>query len=233
VTTANQIIGQALGLLGIRSSADPVGGPEAAVCFERLNTLLDAWLVEPMYAYATQKVTGTLPALTGTRTIGPTTGDLLISARPVRLEAGCKYTSGGVDYPLRVVTLAEYEAEPMKDAAGMGPCIVHYNPSLPLGVLSFWPVAQASVTLSLVVQVQASSFADLTTDYTLPPGYRRALVFTLAEECGPDFERDVPATVSRNAANARRLVKRANLVVPQLDVCIGLGQREHYNILTG
>jgi hypothetical protein len=232
VTTANQIIGQALGLLGIRSSADPVPGADAAIAFERLNTLLDAMRVQNLYAYATQKATGTLPALTGTRTIGPA-GDLVIDPRPVRLEAGCKYTSGGIDYPLRVVTLAEYEAEPFKDAPSMGPCMVHYNPSLPEGVLSFWPVAQASVTLSLVVQVQASAFADLTTDYELPPGMRRLLIYSLAEECGPDFERDVPATVSRTAANARRLFQRANHQVPQLDVCIGLGQREHYNILTG
>jgi hypothetical protein len=230
VTTANQIIGQALGLLGIRSSADPVGGAEAAVGLERLNTLLDAWRVQNLYAYATQKATGTLPALTGTRTIGPVTGDLVIDPRPVRLEAGCKYTSGGVDYPLRVVTLAEYEAEPMKDTAGMGPCIVHYNPSLPLGVLSFWPVPQASVTLSLVVQVQLTAFADLTTDYELPPGYLRALVYTLAEECGPDFERDVPPTVSRNAMNARRLLQRSNHDVPQLDVCLPIGRHAGYDI---
>jgi hypothetical protein len=177
-------------------------------------------------------VTGTLPALTGTRTIGPA-GDLVIDPRPVRLEAGCKYTSGGIDYPLRLVTLAVYDGEPFKDTAAMGPEIVHYNPSLPLGVLSFWPVAQASVTLSLVVQVQLTAFADLTTDYELPPGYLRALVYTLAEECGPDFERDVPPTVSRNAMNARRLLQRSNHDVPQLDICLPIGRHRSYNILTG
>ena len=71
MTTATKIIGQALGLLGIRSAADPVGGAEAAICRERLNTMLDAWRIQSLFAYATQKITATLPSNTASRTIGP------------------------------------------------------------------------------------------------------------------------------------------------------------------
>jgi hypothetical protein len=44
------------------------------------------------------------------------------------------------------------------------------------------------------------------------------LVFTLAEEVAADYEREIPPTVARNAAAARRILKRANHKVPQLVV---------------
>jgi hypothetical protein len=216
VTTANQIIGQALGLLGVRSAADPVTGAEAAICLERLNTMLDAWKVQPLFSYATTKITGTLPSGVSSRTVGPTGADMT-ATRPVRLEAGCTYTdSSGIERVIERITQAAYEGIQDKEFASDGPEAVFYNPTLPNGVLYFWPRASASVSLSLVVQVQAAAFADLTTDYGLAPGYARAFAYSLAEEVAPDFEREVPASVSRTAFNARRLVQRGNHDVPQL-----------------
>jgi hypothetical protein len=217
VTTANKIIAQALGLIGVRSSADPVSGADAAIALERLNTLLDAWRVQSLFAYATLTITGTLPPATATRTIGPT-GQLVTTVRPMRVEAGSKYTVGGQDYPITPITQAEYEAILLKTVGAMGPDVVWFNPTLPDGLLSFYPLAGSGCTLSLVVLLQVSAFADLTTDYGLSPGYERALVFSLAEEVAPDFERDAPPVVVRNARNARRMIQRANHDVPQLVV---------------
>jgi hypothetical protein len=226
MTTAIKIINQALGLLGIRSGADPVSGEDAAIARERLNTLLDAWRLESLYTYATQTVTATLPANTATLDIGPT-GDYEINPRPVRIESG-RYSSDGIDYPIESITQAEYERIEVK-ATAANPCKLFYNPTLPDGIVYFYPVAVADVEVSLVLQIPLESFADLTTDYELAPGYEKALVYTLAEECGPDFERDVPPTVTRNAKNARRMVKRTNHVVPQLR----FERPQHYSILEG
>jgi hypothetical protein len=220
VTTANSIIRQALGKLGIAAPGQVVSPGDAQACLQSLNTMLDAWAVESLYAYATQTITGTLPASTATRTIGPT-GQLVATPRPVRLEDGCFFTAGGIDYPITTVTEGEYNGIGLKDVASLGPRWVFYRPTLPNGLLSFFPLAAPAVTLSLVVQQQISAFATLTTNYTLPPGYERALVFSLSEEVAADYEREVPPTVTRNAAAARRLIKRTNHTVPQLDVCGG------------
>jgi hypothetical protein len=215
MTTANELISQALGLLGIRSAGNPVGGAEAAIALERLNTMVDAWRINSLFAYATATVTGTLPANTTTRTVGPA-AQLVTAPRPMRIEAGSKFTAGGIDYPILPVTQAEFELIGIKALASIGPEVVFYNPTLPTGLLSFYPQASAAVTLSLVVLQQVSEFADLTTDYTLAPGTRRALVFSLAEEAAADFEREVPPSVARTARNARRAVHIANHSVPQL-----------------
>lgn len=215
MTTANKIIGQALGLIGIRSSGNPVNGADSAIALERLNTMLDSWRTDSLYAYATATVTGTLPANTATRTIGPA-AQLVTTYRPIRIEPGSKYTAGGIDYLIQPVTQAEYEAIGLKTVSSLGPDIVFFNPTLPTGLLSFYPRASADVTLSLIVLLQVSQFADLTTDYDLSPGYERALAYSLAEEVCPDFERDVPPTVARIARTSRRLIKRVNHHVPQL-----------------
>jgi hypothetical protein len=216
MTTANQIIGQALGLLGVRSSADAVPGSDAVIALERLNTLLDGWRAQSLFAYATQTITGTLPASTATRTIGPA-GQLVASPRPTRIES-MFYTSGSTDYEVKPFTAEEYDRIPDKTITGLGPDFYYFNPGLAAGTLSFYPLASENVTLTIRLWLQVTAFADLTTDYTLSPGYLRALVYSLAEECGPDFEREAPPSVLRTAANARTLLKRVNHRVPQLEV---------------
>lgn len=231
MTTANKIISQALGLLGVRSSVDPVSGADAAISLERLNTMLDAWRTQSLFAFAQQTIAGTLPAATATRTIGPA-GQLVADPRPIRIEDGSRFTRDGTDYPIRPISQAEYDRISSKADAGLGPEVVAFNPTMPAGLLSFYPLADAPVSLSLVVLQQVSQFAALTTDYTLPPGYERALVFSLAEEVSPDFERDVPPIVARNARNARRLIQRVNHDVPQLELPAAL-RLERFNIIEG
>lgn len=214
-TTAAAIIRSALGKLGIVAPGESVKPNDAEDCLRALNVLLDGWLVENLYAYATQTIDHALGSNALDLTIGPT-GDIVVAARPVRFEAGCYYSTGGVDYPLQQINEAEFNAIGVKPLPSLGPCVFTYNPTLPNGALRFYPQASGGATLHLVVQVQLAAFADLSTEYTIAPGYERALVYTLAEEVGADFEREIPPTVARNAANARRFLKRANLVVPQL-----------------
>ncbi len=215
MTTANQIIRSALGKLGIVSPGETLKPGDAGDCLRSLNLLLDAWKVENLYAYAVQEFTHSLAADTQTITIGPL-GTINTPARPVRFEPGSYFTVGGIDYPLEQINQAEYNDIGLKTLSGLGPSVFTYNPTLPLGVMRFYPQASAGATLHLLAQVQLAAFASLTAEYTLPPGYERALAYSLAEEVGADYEREIPPTVMKHAANGRRLIKRANIVVPQL-----------------
>lgn len=216
-TTANAIIRSALGKLGVIAPGEQVKPNDATDCLRALNVLLDAWGVENLYAYATQQIDHAVASATNSLTIGPT-GNIVVAARPVRFEAGSYYSAGGVDYLMFKITEDEYNGIGIKTVGGVGPDLFKYVPSLPNGVLHFYPQAEAGSTLHLVVQTQIAAFATLAASYTLPPGYERALIFSLAEEVAADFEREIPPTVARNAANARRFIKRANHVVPQLQV---------------
>lgn len=231
--TATQIISGALGLLGIRAPGDEVDPDIAAVVFDRLNTLLDAWRTGEFYAYTTQTITGTLPANTQSVTIGPAM-TLAITPRPVQLEASSFYTEGGYDYPLIPVTEAEFNHIVLKSTAASGKKWMFYRPgATTTGTVSFWPRSESAVTLSIVCQLQVAEFTDYTTDVVLPAGYRRALQFTLAEECAADFEREIPPTVARNARAARRDIKSNNFRVPQLEVAGHLRSAVEFGTLPG
>lgn len=215
-TSAANIIRAALGKLGIVSPGEAVRAGDLETGLAALNTILDAWKLERLYAYATRTIEHTVASEAQSLTIG-LTGDI-DEVRPERFEAGCFYTSGGLDYQLIPLTEAEYNAIGMKDVGALGPLWFEYTPSLPLGVLRFFPRIIAGAELRLVVQQRIDEFTDASTLYTLPAGYERALLFTLAEEIAADYEREIPPTVARNAVNARRMLKRGNHTVPQLDI---------------
>jgi len=216
MATANRIIRQALGKLGLVSPGESVKPGDAADCLIALNTMLDQWRVESLFAVSTATVTAALPANTSSMTIGPT-GDIVVASRPIRLEPGCFFTSGNLDYPIETgLTEAEYNSILLKEAGGLGPDVAFYDPAWPNGTISFFPQASSAVTLSLIVLTQLSAFPDLTTEISLAPGYEAALVFSLAEYVAADFEREPPRTVTRNAALFRNSIRRVNVTVPQL-----------------
>lgn len=216
MTTAAKIIRAALGKLGIVAPGQALSAGDVETGLAALNTILDAWKLERLYAYATATIEHAVVSETQTLTIGP--GGDIDTVRPERFEDGCYYTSGGIDYELLPMTEAEFNGIAFKDVGALGPLWFEYTPNLPLGQIRFFPRISSGAGLRLVVQQRIESFATATTDYTLPAGYERALLFTLAEEVAADYEREIPPTVARNAAAARRILKRGNLVVPQLKV---------------
>lgn len=216
MTTAAIIARAALGKLGINAPGEALRPEDGGTCLEALNRILDAWRLERLYAYATTDVTHPVVSEAQSLTIGA--GGDINTTRPERFESGCYYSFGGLDYPLEPVTEAEYNAIWLKNVSALRPTLFEYSPNFPLGVIRFFPRVPAGAVLRMPVQVNLPAFASLTTEYNLPAGYERALVFTLAEEVAADYEREIPPTVARNAASSRRLLKRANHSVPQLTV---------------
>lgn len=214
MTTARTIITAALQELGVIGAGDTPDGADLNDCLKALNILADAMLTEPNYADAVTMVSAALPAATTTRTIGPSMQ--FNTARPIRLEQpGCYVTVSGVDYPLEVIDRAEYNAIQLKSTVSAWPIVCHYDSKSPTGTVYFWPVG--ACTVNLMVLEQVSQFATLTTSVTLQPGYERLFKFSLMEEMAGVYGRQLSPLQMRNAAQARRLVKRANFRVPQLN----------------
>jgi hypothetical protein len=214
MTTALAIITGALQELGVVGAGDSLSAEDSSVSLLALNVLADAWLTEPNYMYATTTVSASLSAGDTSLTIGASQD--LNTARPIRLEQGCFVTSSGIDYPLAVITEAEYNAISDKSLSGAWPEVCFYDGGSPTGNVYFYPTGACTVKLNVLTQL--SQFADLTTSYTLPPGYERAFKFTLAEEVANTFRAKLTSVTARNAKQARRAIKRANFVVPQLSV---------------
>ena len=217
MTTANTLIADALGSLGVLgSSGASVNGNDLTLSLRVLNRMLDAWRQQPNMATHAAWVSFTLPANTATRTIGPS--GQVDTVRPISLEIGSYSTFGGIDRELRTMERDQYAAIENKALAVTYPEHVYLEAASPLGTLYFWPLAGSAVTVKLAVRSQLATFADLTTDYTLPDGYEAAIVPSLAEKLAPYFERAVPPIVARDAAAGRAAIKRSNAKVPTLDM---------------
>ncbi len=217
MTTALQLVNKATSLIGVRGAGEILSADDAAECLSSLNSMLDSWRTESLYAYAKQRVTATLPAGVNTATIGPA-GTFVVTPRPIRIEVGSFFTSGQLDYEIKPITAQEFNGVGLKATGDLGPTYVYLDTAYPQGTLYFYPQAAQSVSVTLLCLLQVSEFADLNTNYDLAPGYQRAIEYSLAEEIAPIFEMEPPPTVKRSAIVARKNVKRANFAVPQLEV---------------
>ncbi len=212
---AMQIIDEANGLLGVRDPDANTDSTQAASFLTRMNMLIDSWRLESGFAYATQAISGTIKAGAQSITIGPT-GDIVTAYRPVQIEAGSTFRSGTLDYAIDAITNAQYAQIPYKTYSTLGPDAMNYTPTLPNGTLSLYPQASADVTITLIALLEATEFQDLFTFYTLAPGYKRALAYSLAEEMAPDFQIQLHPQVSKAASLARRAIKRSNHATPAI-----------------
>lgn len=216
MTTARAIITQALQKIGVLASGETATGNDANDCLIALNTLVDSFPLDDFKQFTTQEVIATLPPGVTTRTIGP--GMQVDTPRPVRVMGGAFCRSGGIDYPLDVITREQYAAISDKDASAHAPTQVYYDADAPTGLLYFYPTPAGSLELHLPVQQHLSEFTSLTADYSLPSGYRRFLVYALAVEVAPAFEREAPPQVQRTYQGLLRSLKRVNFSVPILDM---------------
>jgi hypothetical protein len=214
MATVLTLVNNALQELGVYGAGETVSADDAALCLEALNDILEAWRLENLYIYDTQEVTAALPAATTSRTIG--TGGQFNVERPVRLEDGCFVRVGTLDYPLDVVSKADYNDLTLKTLDGPWPRVCVYDAAYPTGTVSFYP--RGACTVHLLVQVILSAFTATTNTFAMPPGYKRALELTLAEEVAAKFQKQASPATARRAMNARRVLKRSNLTVPQLQV---------------
>lgn len=224
MTTATQIIQHALGLIAIKDPSEAIGGTEATNCLARLNALLDSWRTESLAAYSLARVSASVSAATAT--VGPA-GTFAIASRPVRLELGCFFTAGGVDYPIRPIGAEEYNSIPVKSVGSLGPSVVYLDEAWPTATAYFYPVPASAVTVTLIVQTQITAFANLTTDYSLPPGYARALAHDLALEMAPEYMVTITPGLMQRASAAKRSVTRVNSRVPVLQMPSIIGRQRY------
>lgn len=212
--TANAIVADALGCIGVCDPTDAVAAEDASLGLRVLNRIVDGLGVENLMTLATVFQPVTVNAGVASRTIG-TAGDVAVS-RPVRFELGAYVRVDGVDHSLTPLTRQQYGSISDKTTQGV-PRHFYYEPTTSaLGTIYFWPVPSAAVTCYMPIQTRLTQFADLTTTYGLADGYEGFLTAETAVKLAPFYNREAPGSVIAEARNLRRMIKRANFQVPQL-----------------
>jgi hypothetical protein len=142
-------------------------------------------------------------------------GDLKM-IRPTRVNSAfTRITSSGtssLDYTMTSITTDQYASIGLKTLPGPWAKYFAYNETFPLGTLYLYPNPQSAGELHLWTDDLLQTFASLTTQVSLPPGYVRALKLNLAVELAPEYGKTISPVLAAMAKEAKDLVKGLNQV---------------------
>ncbi len=135
--------------------------------------------------------------------------------RPLRINSAFVRVST-LDYPVYPLNIEQYELIGLKTLQGPWPKYLYYQPSSPVGNITFWPVP-ANGEMHMFAETVLQRFANLSDTVTLPQGYNNAIRWNLAEQLLPEYGKNdqvMVALIQKNAAEARAWVKRTNMQPP-------------------
>jgi hypothetical protein len=233
MTTALSMITRSMRLAGVIGKGETPDSDESADGLDALNTMLESWSISRQFVYYLVSESLSLVASQATYTMGAS-GDLN-TTRPTQIDDSCYVTQNGIDSPLTLINAQEYAAIPVKTIESNIGMWMFVDYQYPLVSLSIYPVPNTSMTATIKSWKQLQQFTDLTTALALPPGHKRAIEYSLAEEFGPEFGVVVPQRVSMIASAARHSLKRLNVIsqMPVMDTGIPRRNIGVGNIYTG
>lgn len=227
--------------LGIKQSGETLPAADAIDGLRRLNGMCDALNLQPGWLLNEQREVFDLVAGQGTPdnpyTMGP--GGDFDTTRPVWVKGFgllLNNASPPVEIPLTSFTDDAYEALAIKSLGSTQPTGVYFNSTQPLASIYLYPIPTSALNDLVIYSLAAvPGFANLTTQYTLAPGYREALHYNLAKRLAAPYGQPWTAELNRLAVDALRWIKTANtrMVDLRLDPALTHGSRRPYNILSG
>jgi len=215
--SATDIITRSLRLLGVVGATDTPEAEELAVGKIALDDFVDSLGLERASIFTVSRNVYPLSSGVAAYTIG--TGGTFNQARPVWIDNASvipdRTASPSIEVPIgRPINIAEWQGLTDKSATGPWPTACYYDFAWAagLGTIRVYPVPNTGLCdLVLYTPAAASTFADLTTVYAMPPGWSRMYRYNLALELAEDFGKTPSPRVERVAIEALAAIKRANL----------------------
>ena len=141
---------------------------------------------------------------------------LVINSAFVRVNTssnGQPILNGGLDYPVSVLSLQEYQLIGLKTLNGPWPKALYFNPGEDSGNLFVWPNPSQG-EMHLFAETLFSRYESLTTPVVLPQGYSMAVRWCLAERLMPMYGKASQTQIGmimKFAAQAKATLKRTNM----------------------
>lgn len=212
------LISDALIEVGIKAPGEPTDNENGQWAFRKLNYLLDTWATSKKYVYASVFTNYVLPvnltrAADGSAkaTIGPGVGaTYFANQRPVKIlsaSAIINNTTPPVLAPIQINDNQWWAGLTLPGITSMYPTDLFYNPTFPNGELYLWPISNSAFGLRLETWNLISQFNSITdpiggpgSSFTVPPGYRNAMMLSLAETLQPGSEKSNAQLIAMAAA---------------------------------
>jgi hypothetical protein len=126
---------------------------------------------------------------------------------------GQPITGGGLDYPMSVLALQDYEMIGLKTLSGPWPKAVYFNAGSDSGNLFIWP-SPSQGELHLFANTLFSRYESMYEDLVLPQGYSMCLRWCLAERLMPMYGKASATQITMIqtfAGQAKATLKRTNM----------------------
>lgn len=231
MSTVSDLCTAALQRLGVVTAGTTASSEDLALALVRLNVVKSSWKTQKLFTYALVRTTFAIAANDGIYTIG-SGGDINI-ARPARppVIRLIDTTASPVE-EMTIVSLSDlaYAGLPQKALTSTWPTHVWYNPTSPLGTLTFWPVPTASTLQGVVYTPNDSAVLAFTDVLQLPDGYELFYQENLAVHLAPDFDREPSRVLLQSARDSEQAIKTANLRLADLTVLTPFGPYGQYDI---
>jgi hypothetical protein len=152
---------------------------------------------------------------------------------------GVPIYNGGLDYPVAVLNLENYEMIGLKTLNGPWPKALYYQPSNPLGNIFVWP-NPAQGEMHIFSSTLFTRYNTLYDQISLPQGFNMAMRWCLAERLMPMYGKASPTQIqliNTFAGGAKATIKRTNMKPPQTarysDAILSSRQKDAGWILSG
>lgn len=191
MTTALDVITDALFNIGVYAAGEPLTAADSALGLTVLNDMIDQWNEEYIPVYALTAATANIVGAKAAYNVA-NGGDFNI-ARPIAIAMGPSGASALISAattPINVVSQNEWEQIQAKNTPGVGtpPLYAFYDPQYPTGVLNINPVPASSTgSITINAWVPASTLTTLSTSNVFAAGGVRALKTNLAIRLQPYF----------------------------------------------
>ncbi len=232
--TVRDLIRDALTQLMVYSPDIILTAEEENTALRTLNGLIESVSNEPIALNSITKEDFNLVGGQQVYTWG--TGGNFNSARPVSIKfctTAVAGTSGNIDFPVAIVNYDDYASIKLKTLQTNYPQYVYIDGAYPLNNVYFYPVPSSAVPVTFYSYKTLVGFDNITQSVSLPQGYYRFLMSSLAVELAPSYQVTASQNIIDIRNEARRNIVRTNAknLTMQTDAAL-LGTGGRYNIFS-
>ena len=228
MSTALDIITKAMLKVGILTKTEVPSSDEANDALDALNDLLSSWSNESMLIVS--RVTESFPLTSGVGNYTIGTGQDFNTIRPINIVEA-HINQGNLTYESLYLCPDEvYQGFELKDLQSI-PEALNYTNAFPYGTIRLYPFPAQGYTLWITSEKELSQFT-LNETISLPPGWKRALIYNLAMELAPEYGQEITPSLLKIANQSKGAIAKSIMKVRTMD-CPPLSQIGMFNIYTG
>ena len=207
--TANRLIQRALHLIGAFGEGQTPTADAMNDGLDTLNDMVDGWAIDGLAIRALRRDEFPMIAGQGTYFLGP--GGDFDAPKPAYID-NIGYIVGETEYMVHPMDAGEWASINNRGLKSRPQRA--YHTESPDGLkfeIHYWPVPDIDMLAAIYLPVVVTRFINLTTQYTFPGGFPRALRYNLAVELCPEYELPLDPVVAAKAAEYMADVRRVNI----------------------